>query len=176
MYDKLIAPASRLLKPPGLWVPAMEFAPSRRCCCEEESGTCPYCDGTPGSEIQVVVDGFANEGCDECTLFNGTFIVPGDEDPGDVGCIFLFQGLVEGELVCGNPVSINCTFSISFGDFVIQGSIGNPSEFYRFERNYGSTKPSCDSLVDENIPFKDVQSDVGQCDESSATFVVTSLP
>ncbi len=72
MPDELILPAGRLLRPPGLWIPRMEFAPSRRCCCEKNC----VCSGEVPGSWEVIWAVVSRElDCLDCADLSDTYIV-----------------------------------------------------------------------------------------------------
>ncbi len=97
----LILPTRRLLRPPGLWIPSMNFAPSRRCCC---GGLCPYCIKTP-LQLSATIAGLGDSGDDcTCSSLNDTYTLnwdyTGSATPlGVKSCVWYYQFNPLGE--CG---------------------------------------------------------------------------
>ncbi len=156
MHDELILPAGRLLRPPGLWIPRMEFAPSRRCCCEG-GGPCEKCNGTPPAQLQIdftnVVNGGNYGDCEDCaTYYGNSFLLDIDATN---KCLWEF---LEGDWCPGCPshtssTKIDAEYRISGSDYrlrvdVYECNCCNPATttsvlVARFEYDSSTSKPAC---------------------------------
>lgn len=149
----------------GLYVPPfLHFGDPYPCddCCNK--CPCPECDGdNPPCCFKIVLSGMTDDGCSQCHCFNGAYYVENTSD-----CVW------QGSMGLGIPCTDSAgdipriTVFDDGGNFKLKFEIGGLT----WIKNYGATKPTCEDLVDESIPF----STSGEgCDASSSTCLVTAV-
>lgn len=133
--------------------------PGQPCCCDEPCA-CGNCDGaTPPCCFKVVISGIVEGSCGDCDCLNDTF-----HAPRVTACTW--QRDTSAHLCDSEPLKV--TVIEDAGDFKLKVELGGNV----WIKNYTTTKPTCQSLTDESIPFDSSGSD---CDASSSTCLVTAV-
>ncbi len=154
---------SRLILPrpifprPFLWIPKLEFAGGYPCCCDD--CPCSVCSGASPCCWKVVISGVVEGSCGDCECIDGTYFVPYS-----TACDWT-------RTLSGAPCTdgvIQVTVFLDGSDYKLQVKVGDNT----WIKNYGASKPSCRTLVDESIAFSSSEAD---CDASSSTCLVTAV-
>ena len=143
----------------GLYVPPVLRFAGQPCCCDEPC-KCGNCDGaTPPCCFKVVISGIVEGSCGECDCLNDTFYAPRTS-----ACTW--ERNTDPYLCDSSPIKVTVTEVA--GDFILKVELGGNV----WLKNYSTTKPTCQDLVDESIAFSSSGSD---CDASSSTCLVTAI-
>ncbi len=147
------------------------FAPCPGPCCEEDDcleGGCFdkffYCtDGKISIRYMVTVNGVADVGCGNCSVFNGTFVTG---DSGNPTCVFIHTF---------NRCQISWLFLLFDANGISVGyRSGGPFPDFTIFRLSLTPLFQCKNLENLNIPLFSGQV-LGGCDFAAATCRITSV-
>lgn len=146
------------MTPAGLYVPPLLKFAGPHCCCGE--CPCTHCDGSePPCCFKVVISGIVEGTCGECDCLNDTFHIPRVST-----CTW--QRNTDPYLCDSSPAKV--TVFLDGADYKLKVELGGNV----WLKDFSTTKPICQDLVDESIPFVSSGSD---CDASSSTCLVTAV-
>jgi hypothetical protein len=133
--------------------------PCPNCGCEPPID-CDGCSSAPPEEFQVVISGVLDGTCDQCTQWNGTFVVTRDHGTSGGTCIWRLDR--DGEIDVCFGVSDPCdqltvqitdlgggTYRIRVG---VANGAGSSCTPYQWSADIGSPF-DCAALADYSVPF-----------------------
>ena len=157
----------------------------RLCCCVEHEDCLACQNGTTPLEFDVTIAGVANGDCDQCTNLNGTFRLTQDaslcrwyyNDVDGIAACVPFLGDGEWDRI-DIYIAVTGVFSTKIEIYarkeVLSGWTGDTDRM-EWELIMPSLAPDCISFEDLDIP-QSRNSVYGDCDNSSATCTITSVP
>ena len=158
----------------GLYVPPLlRFAPGYPCC---ERG-CQFCSGSTPEEFQVVISNMANQNCEHCADYDGTYVLPLNPEVLPLNCNWIYW--FPGEDPCGatgSHIGLGL-YDAGGGEAYFQGGLihGDSSPFYSVWQDTENWElpVDCRAVTDHELPLAGDYSQI--CDSSAATFIITAL-
>lgn len=152
------------------------------CCC----GDVPSCEICETTEVELVIDGVANDGSACCGDVNGTFVLPYLDTQGDGSCRFrLLHPIVSASPCNGLTASITVlvrqgspsNYSLSFTIQIASSDCFFLWQIFGQKIALGAGLIPCDSTVHEMVDYIPTSCGISDtpCDTSAATATIELL-
>lgn len=130
------------------------------CCCPE--CVCENCEGGVPGKWQIVLSGFTNGSCGECTNLNGTWVLECVEAASSC-----FWRVALDPTICGGNQITMDIFDVGFpGPWLYR--VVTPAATFQFQNN----NKNCKAVSNQSAA---VLSSVGNCGDTGATCHITAL-